>query len=260
MKRSDWGARERHRLRRSGFNRHRLGKGDFSRVDLPFQGPLYIGRREILQVRLNRDIRTPRAKFFRSDPWIDESDILGGPQINVFVDTHIEPRDRGHPIPATRADKGGAAVVFFGDKYRTLAGFLFVRDLCSHLGIVLAKQHRDIIKNRQGIFSANLDQAGDVEASALKESVHGADLTAIHIDIGIPVDGVEIQPYPAALIGLGNREVGAIPKITVILKDIDLIDIIPEVGILLFAGQDIGAENGSRDLSRQPTCCGETSR
>ena len=94
----------------------------------------------------------------------------------------------------------------------------------------------------------------------MKESVHGADFIPIHIDIGIPIDGVEIQPYPAALIGLGNREVGAIPKITVVLKYIDLINIITEIWILLLACQDIGAKNGSRDLSGQPTYCGETSR
>ena len=74
-------------------------------------------------------------------------------QINVFLDTHIEPRDRGHPIPASRANKGGAAIVFLADEYRPTAGFLFLPDLLSHLGIVLTNQHGDIIKHRQEFFS-----------------------------------------------------------------------------------------------------------
>ncbi len=134
-----------------------------------------------------------RQRKIGGDQRIFQRDRAGGGEKNLLPDAGVAIANRGNPVPADGAEKGGA--VDGGDAAvlaDAVAQGVFVRNA----GMRLRRdEHGD-----DGLL-AGLYLRGDVEDAADERAAHRADLHAVDPDFGGVVDAVEVEPDMAILVG-----------------------------------------------------------
>ena len=165
-------------------------------------------------------------------------DLAGSSQIDIVVDTDVASADGRNPVPAD----GGMECRIVGSQDTSVeVGVLFI--------FFLHRTDVCVLYNLYGQYVlAGNDVLGYIVHAADKGTFHQTKLGTVQVDVGFPVDTVEVQEQAFLLEAFGHFEFIAIPEVGVEERFGDLEDVVGVVRIrhgtdVLVAGQD-GARYG----------------
>ena len=230
---------------RGGRRRHLHGPLKMRVAKLAAQHAGHGLRIGVPQGDLDRQIRAARIgqRQPRGNQGAFEDHRPRGGQIDVRPDADVAAADAGNPVPAggrveARVVHAERAAVGSG-----LAGGLFAD---------AAGRRRLVNTHRQGVERAGAGERGDVKAPPQKGAVDAAQVGAVEIDLGLPVDAVKIEPEFPAGSRSGKGELVAVPEVRVEEGIRDLQLVVAIVRIRQRARVQVAHQRRSRHGGREP--------
>src|ERR1700733_7111228 len=185
---------------------------------------LFFGR-VIRQVALNTQIGAGNIgpRKIGDNKRIADSHVATGAKSHVVPNANISPRNGRQPVPAEAGEERRAIQSQFAAVGEpVLEGFGFDR----------AGVGNFVDQDSQAISRVGSDQFCDIEFGADERTVDIADVGAVDVNVGFPVNAIEVEPE--TIIGKGsNGERVAVPEIVVGEKsviDIETLIAIKRIG------------------------------
>src|ERR1035437_6958359 len=135
----------------------------------------------VAEGRFDGDVATGR----RGDEGILDRHRAGGVQVYGGPDAGVAAADGGDPVPSDGGMVGG---VVGAQRAAVLAGAIE--------GLLRHASRRGVLldAHRQRVLRAGAQVACDIEPAAHEAAFDAADLFAVQVDLGLPIDTVEVQP------------------------------------------------------------------
>jgi hypothetical protein len=105
-----------------------------------------------------------------------------------------------------------------------------------------------------------MKERGYIEAAAHESAVDAAEFLSVQVDLGLPVDAVEVEPDVPAIAQPGTEKLVAIPEVSAEKRVGDEVLIVAEVGIGDCAVVEVAGEDGAGDGGDHPLLVREAGR
>ena len=191
-----------HRLDGPGGDSHRRAENDLA--EMPAQGSLDRLGGMVAEGDFDTYVRMGFVRQSGGNKGVLEGDRAARAEIDAAPDAGIAPADHGNPIPADGGVIGG---VVGSERAAVLIGTLE--------SLLPDAARRGVLEDAhgQGVGCAGMEAGGNVETSAHESAIDAAQEFPVEVDVGLPVDAVEVEPEMAAGANRGSDELGAVPEV-----------------------------------------------